>query len=50
MLYRGKLVEYGPTEEFLKTRQQIVRDFMHRNTVLPPADGPLIPIPGTQPI
>nr|MBA2320900.1 ATP-binding cassette domain-containing protein [Deltaproteobacteria bacterium] len=49
MLYQGKLVEYGRTEEFLKTRQQIVRDFMHRNTVLPPPDGPLVPIPGTVP-
>ncbi len=45
MLYKGRLVEYGTTEAFLRTRQQIVRDFMQRNATLPPPDGPLIPIP-----
>ena len=45
MLYKGKLVEYGTKEQFLRTRQQIVRDFMRRNATLPPAEGPLIPIP-----
>jgi phospholipid/cholesterol/gamma-HCH transport system ATP-binding protein len=46
MLYRGKLVEYGPVDRFLRSRQQIVRDFLHRNVTLEPPDGPLIPVPG----
>jgi phospholipid/cholesterol/gamma-HCH transport system ATP-binding protein len=45
MLYKGKLVEYGPTERFLKSRQQIVRDFLHRNVALPEPDGEIIPVP-----
>jgi phospholipid/cholesterol/gamma-HCH transport system ATP-binding protein len=45
MLYKGKLVEYGTTAEFLRTRQQIVRDFMQRNATLAPPDGPLVPPP-----
>jgi phospholipid/cholesterol/gamma-HCH transport system ATP-binding protein len=31
MLYKGKLVEYGPTREFLASGQPIVREFLHRN-------------------
>lgn len=43
MLYRGKLVEYGPKEDFLRTRHQIVRDFLQRNVDLPEPSGPIIP-------
>lgn len=45
MLYKGKLVEYGPIDEFLRSRQEIVRRFLHRNLDLPPPDGELIPSP-----
>lgn len=50
MLYKGKLVEYGPTAQFLRSRQQVVRDFLRRNVPLVPEeelDGPIIPVPGT---
>lgn len=45
MLYRGHLVEYAPTQAFLRTRQQVVRDFLRRNIDLPEPDGELIPAP-----
>jgi phospholipid/cholesterol/gamma-HCH transport system ATP-binding protein len=45
MLYKGKLVEYGTVNDFLRSRQQIVRDFLHRNVSLEPVDGELIPRP-----
>lgn len=38
MLYQGQLVEYGPTQAFLRTRQDIVRRFLQRNVELPPLD------------
>jgi phospholipid/cholesterol/gamma-HCH transport system ATP-binding protein len=45
MLYKGRLVEWGTREEFLRTKQEIVRTFMQRNVDLPPPDGPLVPTP-----
>lgn len=38
MLYRGKLVEYGPTPQFLASKQDIVRQFLKRNVDLPELD------------
>jgi phospholipid/cholesterol/gamma-HCH transport system ATP-binding protein len=33
MLHGGKLVEYGPIEEFFRSELPIVRDFLHRNSL-----------------
>jgi phospholipid/cholesterol/gamma-HCH transport system ATP-binding protein len=38
MLYRGKLVEYGTTQQFLASKQDIVRQFLKRNVDLPELD------------
>lgn len=45
MLYKGKLVEYGTADDFRRSRQEIVRKFLHRNVALAEPDGPLIPTP-----
>lgn len=45
MLYKGKLVEYGTIDQFLHSKQEIVRKFLHRNVDLPELDGDLVPIP-----
>jgi phospholipid/cholesterol/gamma-HCH transport system ATP-binding protein len=45
MLYKGKLVEYGTSADFKRSRQEIVRKFLHRNVTLEEPSGPLIPIP-----
>ncbi len=39
MLSKGQLVEYADTADFLKTRQQVVRDFLKRNIELAPLEG-----------
>jgi phospholipid/cholesterol/gamma-HCH transport system ATP-binding protein len=38
MLYKGKLVEYGTTQQFLASKQDIVRQFLKRNVDLPELD------------
>jgi phospholipid/cholesterol/gamma-HCH transport system ATP-binding protein len=38
MLYKGKLVEYGTTPQFLASKQDIVRQFLKRNVDLPELD------------
>jgi phospholipid/cholesterol/gamma-HCH transport system ATP-binding protein len=35
MLYKGKLIEYAPTEQFVRSDNPIVRDFLRRNIELP---------------
>lgn len=46
MLYGGSLVEFGPTQDFLRTRHQVVREFLKRNVDLPEPSGPIIPTAG----
>ena len=43
MLWKGKLVEYGPKDAFLHSRYEVVRRFLERNVTLPEPSGPLIP-------
>jgi phospholipid/cholesterol/gamma-HCH transport system ATP-binding protein len=45
MLYGGHLVEYGPTEDVLRSENEIVRRFLHRNLELPagPGEPPRLP-------
>lgn len=45
MLWKGDLVEFAPTQEFLRSRHEIVRRFLERNVNLPEPDGELIPTP-----
>lgn len=45
MLYEAHLIEFGSAEEFLHSRQRVVRDFLARNATLPEVDGPLLDPP-----
>ncbi|HMV66184.1 MAG TPA: ATP-binding cassette domain-containing protein [Myxococcota bacterium] len=40
MLYRGKLVEYLPTDQFVRSTRPEVRAFLRRNIELPDGDAP----------
>jgi phospholipid/cholesterol/gamma-HCH transport system ATP-binding protein len=39
MLYRGDLIAWGPTAEVLRAEHPVLRAFLQRNLILPPAGG-----------
>jgi len=48
MLYGGSLIEYGPTEDVLRSENDIVRRFLHRNLELPHETGAGARLPGLE--
>lgn len=48
MLYGGSLIEYGPTEDVLRSENEIVRRFLNRNLELPHETGGAAKLPGVE--
>ena len=48
MLFGGDLVAFAPTEEFVRSKQPMVRNFLRRNLILPESPDEVARLPGVE--